>query len=211
MPVADPNGPRAPLRVQFWRRRWMGFHRVSSCSSLFSAGESGQTGELHRMEPVALRPIIKCRQTGCAGSCPPSVVGYGYQAGKETATCRICGTNFPRYNVILSDLVPEIGEVTVVIMLFQPRPDVPAGFLGVNCRVNSRPMRRIPMPLRAPVRPASRNFQPCLLACVVPSSFQGARALSDMHDCVPVSSVGRNKSSFRCVRTPCCFLWFWWS
>ena len=41
--------------------------------------------------------------------CPSSVAEHEHQAGKETATCMICGTNFPRYNVTLSDLLPEIG------------------------------------------------------------------------------------------------------
>ena len=38
--------------------------------SFFPAGVIGQTGEIHRMDPVACRPIVKCRKTGCAGSCP---------------------------------------------------------------------------------------------------------------------------------------------
>ena len=112
--------------------------------------------------------IIKCRQ-GCAGSCPSSAVEHGYQAGKETATCRICGTNFPHYNVILSDLLPEIGE----------------GDLPREQSANEEDSNDT----SAPVRPASR----------IPPR--------------PRSSVFclRNKSSFRCVRTPCCFFWFWWS
>ena len=58
----------------------------------------------------------------------------------------------------------------------------------VTCRENSRAMVRIPMTLRAVVCPASRNFPPCLLVHVVPSSFDGVRALSDM------SSVGGTRA-----------------
>ena len=58
------------------------------------------------MAPVACRPIIKCGKPGCAGSCPLSVVEYGYKAGKKPATCRICGKTFPRPNVTLSDFLP---------------------------------------------------------------------------------------------------------
>ena len=55
------------------------------------------------MAPVACRPIIKCGKSGCTGSCPLSVVEYGYKAGRKPATCRACGKTFPRPNVTLSD------------------------------------------------------------------------------------------------------------
>ena len=46
------------------------------------------------MAPVACRPIIKCEESGCTGSCRLSVVEYGFSAGKKPATCRICGKTF---------------------------------------------------------------------------------------------------------------------
>ena len=76
----------------------------------FPTGVVGQTGEIHRMDPVAFRPIILCRKTGCTGSCPLSVVEYGYTAGKKPATGRICGKTFPRPHVTLSDFPPARGD-----------------------------------------------------------------------------------------------------
>ena len=99
----DPNGPRAPLRSNFddpdgWEPTESPGHHFS-----FPTSVVGQTGEVHRMDPVACRPIIKCCETGCAVSCTPSEVVQGYQAGMETVTCKLCETTFPRSNVILSD------------------------------------------------------------------------------------------------------------
>ena len=37
--------------------------------------------------PVDCRPIIKCGKSGCVGSCPLSVMGRGFSAGTEPATC----------------------------------------------------------------------------------------------------------------------------
>ena len=62
------------------------------------------------MVPVACRPVVKCGKSGCAGSCPLSVVEYGYTAGKKPATCRTCGKTFPRPNVALSDFLPGKNE-----------------------------------------------------------------------------------------------------
>ena len=62
------------------------------------------------MTLVACRPIIKCGKSGCAGSCPLSVVEYGFSAGKKPATCRTCGKTFPRPNVTLSDFLPAKCE-----------------------------------------------------------------------------------------------------
>ena len=59
------------------------------------------------MAPVACRPIIKCGKSGCTGSCPLSVVEYGYKAGRKPATCRACGKTFPRPNVTLADFFPS--------------------------------------------------------------------------------------------------------
>ena len=56
--------------------------------------ESGFVCCVHRMSPVACRPIIKCGKSGCTGSCPLS--------GKPAA-CRACGKTFPRPNVTPSD------------------------------------------------------------------------------------------------------------
>ena len=133
-----------------------------------SAGVSGQTDELHCMDNVACRPIIKCGRTGCAGWCPSSVVEHGYQVGKKEAshvpdlrddfsraTTSLCPISCPK-------LVKGKRETAVTVSLL-PRLDVPGGFLGATCRVSSRPTRRIPMSRRVPVRPLSRHFT---IACV---------------------------------------------
>ena len=44
-------------------------------------------------------------KTGCVGSCPLSVVGYGCKAGKKPANCRSHGKTFPRPDVTLSDFL----------------------------------------------------------------------------------------------------------
>ena len=67
--------------------------------------ESGFVWCVHRMAPVACRPIIKCVKSGCTGCCPLSVVEYGYTAGRNPATCRTCGKTFLRPKVTLSDFV----------------------------------------------------------------------------------------------------------
>ena len=58
------------------------------------------------MAPAACRPIIKCGKSGCTGSCPLSVVEYGYKAVRKPASCRACGETFPRPNVTPSDFFP---------------------------------------------------------------------------------------------------------
>ena len=63
-------------------------------------------GCVHRMAPAACRPVIKCGTFGCTGTCPLSVVECGYQPGKKPASCRTCGTTFPRPDVTLSDFLP---------------------------------------------------------------------------------------------------------
>ena len=63
-------------------------------------------GCVHRMAPAACRPVIECGTFGCAGTCPLSVVECGYQPGQKPATCRTCGTTFPRPNVTLSNFLP---------------------------------------------------------------------------------------------------------
>ena len=50
---------------------------------------------VHRMAPVACRPIIKCGWWN-----------IGYKAGKKPATGGTCGKTFPRPNVTLSDFLP---------------------------------------------------------------------------------------------------------
>ena len=60
--------------------------------------------------PFACRPIIKCGKSGCIGSCPLSVVEYGYKTGRKPATCRACGKTFPRPKVTLSDFFPVKSE-----------------------------------------------------------------------------------------------------
>ena len=97
----DPNGPRAPLLSNFDPDAWEPTESPGDQLSLQVV--VGQTGKVHRMDPVACRPVIKCRMSGCAGACTPSEVVHGYQAGKETLTCKICVTTFPRYEVTLAD------------------------------------------------------------------------------------------------------------
>ena len=75
-------------------------------NSLCSDGESVCWDETYRMEPVACRPIIKCGTTGSTESCPTSVVGHGYAAGKEPDTCGICEkTNWVSRNVLPRELL----------------------------------------------------------------------------------------------------------
>ena len=100
----DRNGPRAPLRSNFDDPdEWEPTETPSDQLSFPTSVLVGQTGEAHRMDPVACRPIIKCRKSGCARACTPSEVVHGYQAGKETVTCKICVTTFPRYDVTQAD------------------------------------------------------------------------------------------------------------
>ena len=54
-----------------------------------SKKECVQRDVVHRMAPVDGRAIIKCGNSGCIGSCPLSVVEYGYQAGKEPAQLHV--------------------------------------------------------------------------------------------------------------------------
>ena len=86
-----------------------GEHSLGVCSD---RGDSMRHASLnpHRMTPVACRPIIKCGKSGCTGSCPLSVLEYGYKVGKKPATCRTCGKTFPRPNVTLSDFFPAPNE-----------------------------------------------------------------------------------------------------
>ena len=84
---ANPGGPRAPLRSNF------------DDPEAFSEEECSQQDVVQHMVPVAGSPIIMCGTFGCSGSCPVSVVEYGYQVGKKPATCRTCGKIFPRLNV----------------------------------------------------------------------------------------------------------------
>ena len=201
--LADPNGPRAPLRCKFEDPD--GHQPTESPVDQLSFPTSvvGQTGEIHRMDPIACGPIIKCRKTGCPGSCALAVVEYGCTAGKEAATRRICGTTFPRYNVTLS---------TVVTNPLLPFLNVPAGFLGATCRVNSSSIRRIPMTFRAPPCVPSESklrLVSWFMWCQAPSR----RSRSSIRDARPRSCVfcRWNGSSFSCVRTPCCFFCFWWT
>ena len=79
------TGPRAPLRSNLDDpEEW-----ELSCS----VDESVCRDEAHRTELVACCPIIKCGTAGCTGSCPLSVVEYGYTAGKKPARCEIYGKN----------------------------------------------------------------------------------------------------------------------
>ena len=88
---ADPGGPRAPLRSTF--------DDPEGWDTSGSEEECVHRDVVHRMAPVDDLPIIKCGNSGCTGSCPLSVVEYGYQAGKKPAPCRTCGKIFPRPNI----------------------------------------------------------------------------------------------------------------
>ena len=99
--LADTGAPRAPLRSNFddpegWD---------TSVSE-----ESSQRDVVHRMVPVAGRPIIMCGISGCSGSCPLSVVEKGYEAGKKPATCKTCGKIFPCPNITLSNTSPAMSR-----------------------------------------------------------------------------------------------------
>ena len=72
-------------------------------------GESACWDEVHRTEPVACRPIVKCGIMGCTGSCPLSVVEFGYTVGNEPATCETCGKN-SRVQKSLSQ-IPRLSKV----------------------------------------------------------------------------------------------------
>ena len=68
--------------------------------------------------------------------------GIWIHSWKKPATCRTCGKIFSRPDVSLSDFLPARGEKkkrkTAVKMPLLPCLDVPAVFLGVIRRVNSR-------------------------------------------------------------------------
>ena len=84
-----------------WVRSWEEASYVQSLWEDFPAPERHSVK--HLMAPFACRPVIQCGKSGCTGSCPLSVVEYGYKAGRKPATCRTCGKTFPRPNVTLSD------------------------------------------------------------------------------------------------------------
>ena len=72
-----------------------------------SEEECVQRDVVHRMAPVACRPIIKCGKSGCSGSCPLSLWwNMGTKLVRKPATCRTCGKTFPCPNVTLSDFLP---------------------------------------------------------------------------------------------------------
>ena len=66
---ADPGEPRAPLRSNF--------DDPEGWATSGSEEECVQRDVVHRMAPVDCRPIIKCGNSGCTGSCPLSVVENG--------------------------------------------------------------------------------------------------------------------------------------
>ena len=65
--------------------------------------------------------FIKCGKSGCTGSCPLSVVEYGYKAGRKQATCRTCGKTFPRPNVTLADFFPAKSDKISCHVSTQPK------------------------------------------------------------------------------------------
>ena len=204
--LADPNGARAPLRSNFDDRDGWEPTECPADQLSFPTSVVGQTGVLHRMDPVACRPITKCRKTGGSRSCPLSVVEYWCTAGKETATCRICGKTFRRCNVTLSDS-KQVSKIPLL-----PCLDV-AGWvswsdLAREQSVNEEHSRDVSSPLCAQRIETLRRV--CwFMWCQAPS--RGGR--SSIRHARPRSCVfcRCNRSSFSCVRTPCCFFWFWWS
>ena len=83
-----------------------------------SDGESACWDEVHRTEPVACRPIIKCGTMGCAGSCLLSVAEYGYTVGTGPVTCGICGkTNWVSRNVLPREQSAPSGVVEEEVSL----------------------------------------------------------------------------------------------
>ena len=87
---SDPGGPRAPQRSNF--------DDPEGWDTSGSEEECSQQDVVHRMAPVAGRPITMCGTSGCSGSCSLSAVENGYEAGKKPATCQTCGRIFPRPN-----------------------------------------------------------------------------------------------------------------
>ena len=72
---ADPGGPRSPLGSNL--------DDPEGWDTSGSEVECVQQDVVHRMAPVACRPIIKCGNSGCTGSCPLSVVNMGTKLGRS--------------------------------------------------------------------------------------------------------------------------------
>ena len=106
----DPNGPRAPLRSNVDDpEEW-----ELPCSD----SESVCWDEAYRMELVACRPTIKCGTTGCTGSCPISVVGHRFSAGKKPAACGFCvKSDWVSRNVLPREQSAPLGDVEKEILL----------------------------------------------------------------------------------------------
>ena len=86
-------------------------------------------GEIHRVDLVACRKIVQCGTSGCTGN----------------VSARCGGTWVPRCEAVchVLDLRGDFSRATtslwiVVKMHLLPYLDIPVGFLGVICRVNSR-------------------------------------------------------------------------
>ena len=61
------------------------------------------------MALAACRPVTKCGKSGCAGSCPFSVVEHGCTAGTEPDTCAICGKLFrDRTSLSQTSYLPKV-------------------------------------------------------------------------------------------------------
>ena len=109
---ADPGGPRAPLRTNF--------DDPEGWDTSSSEEECVQRDEVHRMALVAGRPIIKCGNSGCTGSCPLSVVEYGYKAGKKPATMQNLWEDFPApehlWNQESKRLSYQVSKVKCVVL-----------------------------------------------------------------------------------------------
>ena len=105
----DPNGPRAPLRSNFddpngWEPPESPSDRIS-----FPTSVVGQTGEVLCMDPVACRPIIKCRKTGLYWFVYALCGGTWVHSWEEASHVQDWKT-FSRPNVTLSDFLPARSD-----------------------------------------------------------------------------------------------------
>ena len=137
---ADPGGPRAPLRSNF--------DDPEGWDTSGSEEECAQRDVVHRMAPVAGRPIIKCGISGCNGSCSLSVVENGYKSGMKPATCRTCGKTFPRPNI--SGIKSRIASPT------RSQKSSVLSWSEALCEQSRVKWKQYGRPLWPPVRPASR-------------------------------------------------------
>ena len=88
---ADRGGPRAPLRSNF--------DDPEGRDTSGSEEECAQRDVVHRMAPVAGRPIIMCGTSGCSGLVRCLQWKMGTKLGRSQLHVRTCGRIFPRPNI----------------------------------------------------------------------------------------------------------------